>query len=170
MKNTHHIDVTEEEDALFRDLLENNDESKKVAKPTSFKAAFIIVLGIHIAGAIALFAGPQIASSKEPVPSLPTPTPTPIAATETKNNEPVKQNPIPLEEPSDRITPQQEQLKAVTSSVGVKPPLVKEYIVKSGDTFYKIVKKYKLNPKKLVELNDIKDPSKLVVGQKLKFL
>jgi LysM repeat protein len=170
MKNTYHIDVTEQENALFREEMIQNEESKKVATPTSFKTAFLIVLVVHIAGAIALFAGPQIVSSKEPAPRLPAPTPTPVTATaaESNNN---NAGPInPLVGPLVATNSQHERLPAEKSSVGVKSPLVKEYTVKSGDTFYQIVKKYKLNPKKLLELNNIKDPNKLVVGQKLKFL
>lgn len=41
------------------------------------------------------------------------------------------------------------------------------YIVKSGDTLIKIAKEYDMNYKELAELNNINDPSKISVGQKL---
>ena len=50
------------------------------------------------------------------------------------------------------------------------PTKLKEYVVKKGDSFHKIAKKYKLNEKKLQALNNIKDTSKLSVGQKLKLM
>jgi LysM repeat protein len=50
------------------------------------------------------------------------------------------------------------------------PTKLKEYVVKKGDNFHKIAKKYKLNEKKLQALNNIKDTSKLSVGQKLKLM
>jgi len=43
------------------------------------------------------------------------------------------------------------------------------YTVKQGDTITKIVKKYKLSTKSLLELNHIKDPNSIKVGQVLKF-
>lgn len=50
------------------------------------------------------------------------------------------------------------------------PKLTTEYVVKQGDTFHKIVGKFKLNPAKLKAINNIKDENKIVVGQKLKFM
>jgi LysM repeat protein len=50
------------------------------------------------------------------------------------------------------------------------PTKLKEYVVKKGDNFHNIAKKYKLNEKKLQALNNIKDTSKLSVGQKLKLM
>ena len=46
---------------------------------------------------------------------------------------------------------------------------IQKYTVKPNDTIYSISKKYKLNVKKLIELNKIKDSSKIVAGQTLKF-
>jgi LysM repeat protein len=50
------------------------------------------------------------------------------------------------------------------------PTKLKEYVVKKSDNFHNIAKKYKLNEKKLQALNNIKDTSKLSVGQKLKLM
>lgn len=49
------------------------------------------------------------------------------------------------------------------------PSLTTTYTVKQGDTITKIVKKYKLSTKQLLELNHIKDPNSIKVGQVLKF-
>ena len=46
-------------------------------------------------------------------------------------------------------------------------PKPKEYIVKKGDTFNGIVKRFKLNPTKFKKINKIKNENKLYVGQKL---
>jgi LysM repeat protein len=42
------------------------------------------------------------------------------------------------------------------------------YTVKSGDNLTKIAKKYGTSVAKLVSLNDIKNPNKIYVGQKLR--
>lgn len=49
-------------------------------------------------------------------------------------------------------------------------PSTATYTVKQGDTITKIVKKYKLNTKYLLEINHIKDPNSIKVGQILKFI
>lgn len=41
------------------------------------------------------------------------------------------------------------------------------YIVKPGDTLWKIAKKYKTSVEKIVKINDITDPDKIDVGQKI---
>lgn len=41
------------------------------------------------------------------------------------------------------------------------------YIVKPGDTLWKIAKKYKTSVEKIVKINDIADPDKIDVGQKI---
>lgn len=164
-KNTYHIDVTEEEDAMFREPEVPEQENKSSA--ISFKTAFIVALIVHVAGAFALFSTPQKASAKDvgtelskatqaqtetpPAPS-PTPNPTPLTANNSKPNEPQKQ-------------PQ----KNVVNNVSQKN-MTREYVVKRGDSFYSIVKRYKLNFEQLKKINNIEDPSKIQVGQKLKFM
>jgi len=49
----------------------------------------------------------------------------------------------------------------------IKPPTV-EYTIQSGDTLMKIARLYKTDTQTLMKLNDIKDPGKIFVGQKLK--
>jgi len=43
----------------------------------------------------------------------------------------------------------------------------RSHTVKSGDNIWRIATKYKVDQKKLMELNGIKDPTKLRIGQKL---
>ena len=43
------------------------------------------------------------------------------------------------------------------------------YIVKKGDTLSKIAKKFNTSISKLAQLNNISDPNKIYVGQKIKF-
>jgi|GEM_PF-2022644 hypothetical protein len=46
----------------------------------------------------------------------------------------------------------------------------KTYLIKWGDTLFKIKKKFKLNfsqYKKLLEINNIKDPNKIISGEKI---
>ena len=80
----------------------------------------------------------------EPTPQ-PTPEPTP------KPQKPVVQKPV---------------VPITTSSNG----RTKTYTIQKGDTVISIAKKYKLNVDRLLKINDIKDPTKLRVGQTLKFM
>lgn len=74
----------------------------------------------------------------------------------------------PKETPKEMPKAKSAQLPAKSSKD--TPKLLETYVVKKGDTLYSISRKYKLNFKKLLELNKIKDPNKLNVGQKIKFL
>lgn len=146
------------------------DELKPVS--ISFKSAFWIVVVGHLAVILGVCASPLITAAKanddkklleEPVyvgvseptqvaSPTPTPAPTPVAT--------------PMPSPSNNSDwPRTSSKPVVTRSSS----LTKEYVVKQGDTFYGIVKKYKLNFVKLQEINNIKDPSKIKVGQHLKF-
>jgi len=58
----------------------------------------------------------------------------------------------------------------VVAAPKVQSKFTEKYVVKQGDTFDKILKKYKLNSEKLKKINNIKDPNKIVVGQTLRFL
>ncbi|QBP06957.1 endolysin [Virgibacillus phage Mimir87] len=49
-----------------------------------------------------------------------------------------------------------------------KPSNASSYIVKSGDTLSAIAQKHGTSTKKLADLNGIKDPNKITVGQKIK--
>lgn len=159
---------------------ENELEIKE--KTLSLKGAVYVVAGLHVAVLVGIMffssatkaraiaaedkkflenapmvgvEEPKIASGNKtetppvatptPVVAKPTPTPIPASMIQTKVIEKKEQNPN-------------------------YPTKLKEYVVKKGDNFHKIAKKYKLNEKKLQALNNIKDTSKLSVGQKLKLM
>lgn len=152
---------------------ESYTEEKKDETPVSsisFKSSFWLVLAIHLFGGVGLLSltgGTKTANAEDKKfleskeaqfagVEQPTPTPTP---------EPVKEEPPPKQSPKD------DWPKAKPKIVyPVKPAITKEYVVKKGDTLYAISKRYKLNFERLKEINKIKDPQKIFVGQKLKFL
>lgn len=139
-------------------------------KPTSisFKTAFWVAFAIHALIGVGFAASPVLAlkakeekkqqvegdkkALEEPAPVyVGVPDATPIPA------------PIPKQTNADDW-PHKKVSQVKTTSV-----LTKEYVVMPGDTFYSIVKKYKLDPIKLQRLNNITDVNKLTAGQKLKF-
>ena len=144
-------------------------------KPTSisFKSAFWVALAIHALIGVSFAASPIISAKakeskkqhiedkkalEEPMPvfvGVPeaTPTPAPVVVTQ----------PTPKQNKSD------DWPRTKVEPVKKNTDLTKEYIVKPGDTFYSIVKKYKLNPVKLQQLNKITDTNKITVGQRLLF-
>lgn len=174
-KPTYHIDVTEEENNLFRDV-ETAKKERSQVKTLSLKKAFVVVLSIHALGVAALFGVTQKGEKKSNVVAAqPTPIPpstsAPITAATSPSPSP---NPTPalVQEVIATSTPTPEIVSKVSSNstLTAKPTYTREYTIKSGDNFYRIVKKFKLNPQKLIELNNIKDVNKLQVGQTLKFM
>jgi LysM repeat protein len=164
MKNKYHIDVTPEEDSLFRD-------KPTKEKPFSSKKTFVTVLSLvivfHLFAALAVIAS----NSTTTVPTLtqnatvvqesqpiedPTPTPAPVVTT--PNIKPVKVE-------TDLKKEFVESKLKLSDSV----PTPKIYIVKKGDTVYNICKKYKISSNLLVKLNKIEN-NKIIVGQKLKLM
>lgn len=150
---------------------------EEISRPISFKSSFWIVFAIHIFGGIGLmsFTGGTKTANAEDKRFLeskeaqfvgvetPTPTPTPIPTP----------NPTPQATPVlvEKVKPSKNDWpKATGKPKIVNPKYTKEYIVKKGDNLYSISKRYKLSFEKLKEINNIKDPSKIVVGQKLKFM
>jgi LysM repeat protein len=148
-------------------------------KPTSisFKAAFWVVFAIHMIIGVGFAASPVIAAkAKESKKQLEEDkkaleeatsvyigiaevTPTPVAVT----------TPAPTPTPIPKQTNDSHWPHGKEQPIKKTNTLTKEYIVMPGDTFYSIVKKYKLNPIKLQQINKIADTSKLSVGQRLKF-
>jgi LysM repeat protein len=161
---TYHIDTTQEEDNLFRDITSELVQPKTLKKGT-FTKIFCGVFVIHILGAglITLLASPSKVNAPEelnksldqaPVAqSSPTPEPTPIPQIDQQLNNPTStKNPITKKDESK------------------KSAIIKNYTVKQGDTISSIAKKYKLSTKRLLEINKIKDTNKINVGQVLKFM
>ena len=164
-KNQYHIDVTPEEDMLFRDVPVEGDAPVYRHKLLNIPIISGIV-AIHLIGAAALFG----TSLKKEIENLPVATPTPVTVTATPTPIPA---PTPIEKISSTAPTQSPPLASPLKGGEVPLSTNKQtttYTVKQGDTFYSIVKKYKLNAKTLTELNDIKDPAKIRVGQVLKFV
>ena len=135
--------------------------------PPTFKQCFIAVGGIHIIviGGI-MFASIPKTHAKEDKAFLnspegeytPTPTPTPL-----------RKEVLPDGRTATYPPPQNVEYKKEEKKV-VNPKYTQSYIIKKGDTFNSIVKRFKLNPTKLKELNSITNENKLKEGQVLKFL
>ena len=172
----YHIDVTEEEARLFNEPPENNIEKKTTENRfnvISFKKSFFVILCIHVVGAAALFGIPQNTKNATEQENLTSPTPAPQTNTNIPSSSPTPimpaveaVKPIKQEQP----TPQPELVATLKPTQLDKSFYTKEYVVKPGDNFYKIVKRYKLNANQLIKINDIKDVNKLKAGQKLKFM
>jgi LysM repeat protein len=161
---------------------EENNFDKVIEEPVkilSMKSAFYVVFGIHV---LVIFAIMFFSSTKksnasdkkflqsEPVYAgvvepTPAPTPTPEPEPETKV---VKSEPWPKATPELKTYPNTK--KAIPVVKEKVSHYTKEYVVQKGDTFYGIVRKYKLNPDRLKKLNNIKDENKIQTGQKLKLM
>lgn len=192
-KNSYHIDVTPEEDRLFRDVEQPREPklSQTTSKPIPRLSVPIVILiiVIHLVGACALMAFSSTKSIpsedkqfvgeaadsvldspviKQPV-AVPSPTATPIPTPEP--TPPPANNDVPMDckpASSDVAKPVTKLIASSTQPKHLK--FTKEYVVKKGDTIYSIAKKFKLNTERLLKINNIKDPSKIFAGQKLKFM
>lgn len=152
-------------------------ENEETPKPISMKNALVVVVSLHAVALFGLIYFSSVKSSQAEndkkfltedkyagVESTPTPTPVPV--------------------PMDKMTEKQSW-----PTTGMKPELktwpntkkaipvvqsnshyTKEYVVKRGDTFNSIVRKYKLNADKLKQINNIKNENTIQVGQKLKLM
>jgi len=158
MKNEYHIDVTPEEDALFRDVEEQTVKSK-----ISFGKTFWLVFGLHVLVIGAVITTCSAFEVKKQ-PDFQTPVAeVPVQPFIEKPNA----VPQPIQPPIDQ-RPQPVPKSAEPAPVSKK--YMETYVVKHGDTVYGIARKYKLDFNKLLKINNITDPSKIVVGQTLKFL
>ena len=138
-----HIDVSLEESLLFQEPI--------VSTPSKSRLNFMSIKTISIVAAVhmlplAVIMARGTPEKNEPVPEIPSLAPLPSTPPPT---------PVPLPKPP----PPSSNNNSITTT----------YTVKQGDTITKIVKKYKLSTKSLLELNHIKDPNSIKVGQVLKF-
>lgn len=172
-EQSYHIDTTEEEAALFV-------EPPVVKKPLfelpvfpkislNFPKIFCVVLGAHILLGVALF-GTTLKDSlkEEDKKALIEPTQTPASEASPTSNV-VIHEPVPkiVHKPAPACSP---KVTPITPLTPPKSKYTEKYVVKQGDTFHKIVQKFKLNAEKLQKINNIKDPNKITVGQTLKFM
>ncbi len=137
-----HIDVSLEESLLFQEPI--------VSTPPKSRLNFMSIKTLSIVAAVhmlplAVIMARGTSEKNEPVPEIPSLAPLPSTPSPT---------PVPLPKP-----PAPSSNNSITTT----------YTVKQGDTITKIVKKYKLSTKSLLELNHIKDPNSIKVGQVLKF-
>ena len=152
--------------AEIKNKFSDNGETNSL----SMKGAVAVVAGLHIAVVVGIIMmsssskaravavedkkfleNAPVVGVSDAKPAEPTPTPTP--------------KPTPTPFPKEMI-----KTKVPTNSNPDYPQFTKEYVVKKGDTFDKIVARYKVNGKRLQLLNSIKDPNKISVGQKLKLM
>jgi LysM repeat protein len=161
--------------AEIKSSFSKEDTSEKT-NSLSMKGAVAVVAGLHIAVVVGIIMMSSASKARavavedkkflenapvvgvsETKPAEPTPTPTPEPTPTPK--------PKPTPFPKEMI-----KTKVPTNSNPDFPQYTKEYVVKKGDTFDKIVARYKVNGKKLQLLNNIKDKNKLSIGQKLKLM
>lgn len=194
---TYHIDVTQEEDQLFKDEIpsgETNNKKTKIPSKFAFLKIFCVVLGVHVAAAVIVgfgsitanaasvsedkkFVGQDEAeyqtttNSTAEVSPTPTPGPTPnkpLVTSSSKEDWPKPAAKPVITQPS--IETKKSEPKQQNTPTKHNNKLVSQYTVKQGDTIIGIAKRYKLNAKRLMQINNIKDPTKLKIGQKLKFM
>jgi hypothetical protein len=146
-------------------------------KPLKFKTAMFVVGGLHIAaiGGIMVFSSMKAQAreiAKEDAKLLEAPIMVgvdydkPVA-------EVAKATPTPAPVATPSPSPKPKVITKIPENPNPdypNPKYTTEYVVKQGDTFHKIVKRYGLNAEKLKKINNIKDENKLMLGQKLKFM
>lgn len=155
-------------------------EVEKQPRALSMKSAVVVVVSLHVLAifGIAYFSDikksnaedkkflledkSQFAGIDDTI-ATPTPTPSPTPTPEYKHQEP-----WPKATPELKTYPNTKKAIAVVKEKNSH--YTKEYVVKHGDTFYSIVRRYKLNPNKLKQLNNIVDENKIIEGQKLKLM
>lgn len=161
-------------------IKENNME-EQISKPISMKNALAVVVSLHVAAivGIAYFSFMKTSQAESDKKFLaeekyvgvePTPTPTPVP---TPDPSPIDQKPPKQEWPNENAKVELKTWPNTKKAIPVKQSnsrYTKEYVVKQGDTFYGIVRKYKLSADKLKKINNIKNENTIQVGQKLKLM
>ena len=154
----------------------SKEDTGEKTNSLSMKGAVAVVAGLHIAVVVGIImmssaskARAVAVEDKKFLENAPV-----VGVSETKPVEPTPTpTPEPTPTPKPKPTPFPKEMiktKVPTNSNPDYPQFTKEYVVKKGDTFDKIVAKYKVNGKRLQLLNNIKDTNKLSVGQKLKLM
>ena len=165
-------------------IKENNME-EQISKPISMKNALAVVVSLHVAAIVGIAYFSFIKTSQAEsdkkfltedkytgVESTPTPTPVPTPVP-TPDPSPIDQKPPKDAWPMENAKVELKTWPNTKKAIPVKQSnsrYTKEYVVKQGDTFYGIVRKYKLNADKLKKINNIKNENTIQVGQKLKLM
>lgn len=171
-----------------QDYYNNNDiipQEGKEYKPIKLKTALFVVGGLHIAAIVGIMGFSAMKSHAEEIkkedaklleaPMVGIDYDKPVAEVPKVKDEP---KPVAVATATPVPSPKPKVVTKVPEKTNPDYPAPKnnnskytsEYVVKQGDTFHKIVAKFKLNPAKLKSINGIKDENKLAVGQKLKFM
>jgi hypothetical protein len=154
----------------IKEYIENKIEQ---IDPPTFKQCFIAVGGLHIVviGGIMFYSMPNSHAKEDKMflntpegHHTPTPTPTPKPTPEPLRKEVLPDGRVATYPPPQKVEYKKEEKKQVNSKY------TQSYTIKKGDTFNSIVKRFKLNPTKLKQLNSITNENKLREGQVLKFL
>ena len=156
-------------------------ENEETPKTLSMKSAVVVVVSLHAVALFGILYFSSIKSSQAEsdkkfltedkyagVESTPTPTPVP-----TPDPSPIDQKPPKDAWPMENAKVELKTWPNTKKAIPVKQSnsrYTKEYVVKQGDTFYGIVRKYKLNADKLKKINNIKNENTIQVGQKLKLM
>jgi len=138
-------------------------QTEKFYNGLTFKQSFVVVILLHLiaVGGIVYFSTKKTAIAKQ----LPVEPPIEANAYPIDGPTPVP-SPTPVPPPS--IPPRSSQQTDWPKSP--KSKYTSHYIVRKGDTFNGIVRRFKLDPIKLKKINNIKDENKIVVGQTLKLM
>ncbi len=155
-------------------------ENEEPPKSISMKSALVVVVSLHAVALFGLIYFSSVKSSQaesdkkflkdvyagvEQIPS-PSPSPTPVPV-------PIDKMPEKQSWPTENLKPELKTWPNTKKAIPVNQKdshYTKEYTIKKGDTFNGIVRKYKLNPDKLKQLNNIKNENSIKVGQKLKLM
>jgi LysM repeat protein len=151
----------------------NNDNEE--FKPLSLNKAFWVVGALHAIaiGGIVLFSAQSKAKAQQAVDDKKFLDSAPMVGVDNPEPAKVASKPVVVDK-KNVVAPATAKPKVITKIPSNPnpnyPQLSKEYVVKQGDTFHKIVKRFGLNATRLKLINGIKDENKISVGQKLKFM
>lgn len=162
---------------IIQDIKEAIQERFQEQKPITLKQAFGVVAGLHVLAGVGIFYSSMpktYAKDKEFLTTpeaqyvgIPEPTPTP---TPKPTPEPLKKEFLPDGKVATYPTPQETPKEIPKTIPKINSKYTQSYTIKKGDTINSISKRFKLNTKRLLEINHIKNPNNIREGQVLKFL
>lgn len=140
-------------------------------KPLSFKAAFLIVIGLHLFGGTLLWSGPKIIKQINSNSSFRTqtrkseigPRSDALAKNWSSSNSPIKQT---TKTPTTVKTPA--TIKTEPAPIKKIDPIPELYVLQPGDNFYSVSRKLNVSFSELANYNNIQDVRTLRPGQTLK--